>query len=504
MELAAVFDRASGERLLAAERLMLSLPLLFRDLLLECDLAYQGATRFLAAVARLSTRGPAVEAAARLAFWTARAGGLASSLTGMSPRSRAAFEANLARFDVKVLRVAPRDLAAAVTRVVTGAGAPADRSHLSHALPTLAMDAGGPGWEGVTYERTSHALFVPGALAPPVGDEMVVAIRVPRRDKPLEAYARVSRVRLQEEAAAGMPAGFTLTLVSPPRDLELALEPRPVEAPARRAAPRYPVRLPVSVTPLEPPARAPEAAATRTAAATEAAAGLEPAPSAAPGGPRTARIEYATEQELVRDWVENLSQGGAFIRTSSPPPVGTRLTLQMRLPGSVELEAPAEVVFVGNQGMGVKFELDEAADQKLAAVIARISARPRRALVVDDDRLARRMLSDALESRGFEVVTARDGAEGLHTIAEQLLTLDVLVTDARMPGMDGETFVRTIRRQGGESELAILVASAGADAALEAAMASAGADAVVDKSVGPELVAQAADAALERKRLAAS
>jgi hypothetical protein len=34
-------------------------------------------------------------------------------------------------------------------------------------------------------------------------------------------------------------------------------------------------------------------------------------------------------------------------------------------------------------------------------------------------------------------------------------------------------------------------------------MARAGADAVIDKSLGPELVAQAADAALERKRLEA-
>jgi hypothetical protein len=38
------------------------------------------------------------------------------------------------------------------------------------------------------------------------------------------------------------------------------------------------------------------------------------------------------------------------------------------------------------------------------------------------------------------------------------------------------------------------------DLGLEMKLESAGADAVLDKALGPELIAQAADAALERKR----
>ena len=48
-----------------------------------------------------------------------------------------------------------------------------------------------------------------------------------------------------------------------------------------------------------------------------------------------------------------------------------------------------------------------------------------------------------------------------------------------------------------------LAAAAGVDAKLELRLMQAGADAVVDKSLGPELVSQAADAALDRKRLGA-
>jgi len=148
----------------------------------------------------------------------------------------------------------------------------------------------------------------------------------------------------------------------------------------------------------------------------------------------------------------------------------------------------------------VKIELDEAGKDKLAAVLARISARPRRALLVDDDRLILRALGDRLASRGFEVLTARDGQEGLHIVANELLTLDLLVTDVRMPEMDGETFVRTIRQVGGESELAIVVIAGTLDPDLERRLEKAGADVVLDKALGPEQIAAAADAVLERKR----
>jgi CheY-like chemotaxis protein len=221
----------------------------------------------------------------------------------------------------------------------------------------------------------------------------------------------------------------------------------------------------------------------------------------APPRPPRARLEYATDQELAADWIENLSQGGAFVRTPTPLPRGTELLLEIALPDGARLEAHALVVFVNDRGMGTRFVLSPEADELLAATITRISARPRRALVVDDDALVRCMLSDALAARGFEVMTATCGEAGLRTLAEELLALDLLVTDVCMPGMDGEAFVRTIRGAGGEADLAIVVASGRLGPGVEERLEAAGADAVLDKALGPELVAQAADAALERKRL---
>jgi len=256
-------------------------------------------------------------------------------------------------------------------------------------------------------------------------------------------------------------------------------------------APRYPMKAPVRVlVPAPPPA-----VAAGEAAVAEVSSRVPPPPQA------HALIEYASEQELEADFIENLSQGGAFIRSSHPQAVGTPISLELRLPNGTTLKAQALVAFANGNGMGVKFTLDAEAEATLEAAIAHISARPRRALVVDDDAMTRSMIADALADRGFEVLTATDGQDGLRVVSEELLGLDLLITDVYMPGMDGEVFLRTIRQAGGEADLAIVVITGRMEAGLERRLEKEGADAVLDKSLGPELVAQAADAVLERKRL---
>jgi len=254
------------------------------------------------------------------------------------------------------------------------------------------------------------------------------------------------------------------------------------------------------LVPAPPPAAAGgiAAAVERAAAAASQAAPIAPAPSA------RALIEYASDQELEADFIENLSQGGAFIRSSHPQPVGTPIAVDFKLPNGTALKAQAVVAFANRNGMGVKFTLDAESEATLEAAIAHITARPRRALVVDDDAMQRRVLSDALADRGFEVLTATDGRDGLRVVSEELLGLDLLITDVYMPGMDGRTFLRTIRGAGGEADLAIVVITGRMEPGLERKLEQDGADAVLDKALGPELVAQAADAVLERKRLTRS
>ena len=59
----------------------------------------------------------------------------------------------------------------------------------------------------------------------------------------------------------------------------------------------------------------------------------------------------------------------------------------------------------------------------------------KRILVVDDDRAIRDILSDVLSFMGFSVAVARSGNEGFDLFLKD--RFDLVLTDLRMPGMDG-------------------------------------------------------------------
>jgi uncharacterized protein (TIGR02266 family) len=480
-----VFARPSRERLAAAAQLVSAVPTFLSGAEGELDLHHRAASGYTAAVTLVAPEAFTPEALARLGFWSARLGARAFLVDALPEEERGRFEAELRLCDRTLLGTPlsrARDVAARFFRAIGVATPPQPAG----ARPVLAVDLDGPGAEGIAYRPESRALFVAGVLAPACGDQLVLSVRHEGASGPVDGLATVVEVRRREGAGPGCPAGFTLRLEgSAPLHELLARHARAQPGREVRAAPRYPVKAPVKVTPAPggPAARAPE----------PAAAGTAP--------PLRARVEYATDQELAADWIENLSHGGAFVRTSSPHPEGAELEFELALPDGARLEAKAVVAFVNAKGMGLRFVLSPEQDGLLSAAIARISARPRRALVVDDDVLARRMIADALAERGFEVLTAEDGQAGIHKLLEELLALDLFITDVVMPGLGGEALIRTIRQAGGEADLAIVAVSSFLEPGTERALEQAGADAVLDKALGAELVAQAADAVLERKRL---
>jgi CheY-like chemotaxis protein len=65
-------------------------------------------------------------------------------------------------------------------------------------------------------------------------------------------------------------------------------------------------------------------------------------------------------------------------------------------------------------------------------------------LVVDDDDSIRELVSMIIEARGYEVETARDGAEALARLVRPTPPSLVLL-DLMMPGVDGVTFLREFR-----------------------------------------------------------
>lgn len=70
---------------------------------------------------------------------------------------------------------------------------------------------------------------------------------------------------------------------------------------------------------------------------------------------------------------------------------------------------------------------------------------PFRILVVDDEPSIREVARVMLESRGYEVLTAADGLDGLHALAKSLP--DLIISDLNMPRMSGFEFLAVVRER---------------------------------------------------------
>ncbi len=64
-------------------------------------------------------------------------------------------------------------------------------------------------------------------------------------------------------------------------------------------------------------------------------------------------------------------------------------------------------------------------------------------LVVDDETIQRDIVRDILEDQGYEVTVFGSGVEALESIKTS--PVDVILTDLRMPGMDGVELLRHIK-----------------------------------------------------------
>ena len=67
-----------------------------------------------------------------------------------------------------------------------------------------------------------------------------------------------------------------------------------------------------------------------------------------------------------------------------------------------------------------------------------------KALIVDDSAATRSFIRRILEDLGYETVEAADGDQGLELV-QQDPSLDVVLVDFNMPGMDGISLIRSIR-----------------------------------------------------------
>jgi DNA-binding NarL/FixJ family response regulator len=117
-------------------------------------------------------------------------------------------------------------------------------------------------------------------------------------------------------------------------------------------------------------------------------------------------------------------------------------------------------------------------------------------LVVDDDPSLLLAVSETLRAEGYEVVTARRGAEALVRVAESLP--DLIISDIRMPGMDGYALVRNLRTAPRSRLVPIVFLTAKDETADRVAGFRTGVDAYLTKPFEPEELSAVVSSILER------
>jgi two-component system, cell cycle sensor histidine kinase and response regulator CckA len=66
-------------------------------------------------------------------------------------------------------------------------------------------------------------------------------------------------------------------------------------------------------------------------------------------------------------------------------------------------------------------------------------------LVVEDEPAVRQLVTAALERAGYRVLEARDGEKAVSLFDANAADIDLLLTDLRMPQMDGAELARRLR-----------------------------------------------------------
>ncbi|MCG8616349.1 MAG: response regulator [Desulfobacterales bacterium] len=122
-----------------------------------------------------------------------------------------------------------------------------------------------------------------------------------------------------------------------------------------------------------------------------------------------------------------------------------------------------------------------------------------RILLVDDEPDILATLEMLLRREGYRVATAGNGKEALETFRTD--QFDLVVSDIRMPEMDGLELMKALRPQNSRVEFIFLTGFASLDTAVDALRDNGAFDYLTKPLDSPDVILRSIERALERQRL---
>jgi DNA-binding response OmpR family regulator len=121
-----------------------------------------------------------------------------------------------------------------------------------------------------------------------------------------------------------------------------------------------------------------------------------------------------------------------------------------------------------------------------------------RVLIVEDEESIRDLVCFHLDLNGYRCVSVGDGKQALQSIAED--SFDLVVLDLNLPGLDGLSLCRAIRREGPNQEVPILMLTARREESDKVLGLESGADDYLTKPFSVREFVARASAMLRRQR----
>ena len=106
----------------------------------------------------------------------------------------------------------------------------------------------------------------------------------------------------------------------------------------------------------------------------------------------------------------------------------------------------------------------------------------RRILVVEDNEMNMQLVEYLLEEGGYDIVKATSGEEAL-SVTRDSASLDLILMDIHLPGMDGLSVVRQMKENGATARIPILALTAHAMRGDKDRFLEAGCDCYISKPI---------------------
>lgn len=112
------------------------------------------------------------------------------------------------------------------------------------------------------------------------------------------------------------------------------------------------------------------------------------------------------------------------------------------------------------------------------------------ALIIDDSRAMRRIITKILSGIGFDVIEASDGKEGYEQFEANSDNLDVVLVDWNMPVMTGIEFVEAVRARSEYANHKLMMVTTESEPARMARALMSGVDEFVMKPFTDEVIVE--------------